>query len=327
MGQDKMTSYENAEAQREKRMADFEALLRGGSQKIENCLRTLEQEHAKAREKLKMASDSFEKHVASSEMRLGEVEKTFRSLRETDDSNEGGLGPAIEDLDRRLDSLRDETRLARTLSENSFREQLRLEQSTRDAQQALLKMQIESEQKARQVHQESYMEILAQEKCTRESECQNFEQRLKMFESSIRCISDPQQMLKVDAFQRDPSLASAPLLSRGSSMTCLPPTTPPVPAASGSIVSTVSTMISPPPTSGSITALIDRQCRSVTPARVIPPQRLQASPQPLSQPSFGSVSPQRPQSRSPLFAARVLDVSPSVCLGTSLSFSELQKKG
>jgi len=183
----KMSTFDSMRVTMEQRLDDCESLLQesGTKEKLadtEKRLRNLQEEHKRARDKLESTTVTYESHMVNSEARF---EHLMKLLGEATSAKGLDFNVLTRDVDKRIMTMQEENKRARDRMENTFKEELKLEHSTREAQQAQAREQWEREQKARQSYQDSYMEILAQERCTRESEWKNLEQRLMAFEKKV----------------------------------------------------------------------------------------------------------------------------------------------
>jgi hypothetical protein len=113
---------------------------------------------------------------------------------------EGGYGTEfMREMDQRIHYMQEDETRARDMLESSLKEQIRLEHSALHSQSAQIKEQWDREARARQAYMESYKDLLAQERKSRDMSVGQLDERVRNVESRL-----------IDGYERQP----VPVVSR-----------------------------------------------------------------------------------------------------------------
>jgi len=150
------------EAQTQKRLSGVETLVLAGPAEIQTCLTSLQEEHRRClctlQDEYSMAKSLLDTTTMTCASQTADSEARFEILSKKVDEFQEGAITSVSDMAERL----------------------------------------QREQRARQLQQDSYMEIMAQERCTRENAWKMLEHRLSVFETSVWSILDrPVQIVDV----------------------------------------------------------------------------------------------------------------------------------
>jgi len=254
------------------KMPTFDSL----KQEIDNEIKNLEA----------LLHDKVEAIARTNQAHIGNIEALFEHLMNllqvTTTSEKGDL-PAVlstinSDMDLRVQALQEEQKLAQ--------EQLKSEHSLREAQQARIMEQWENDNQNRKLYQEGFMDLLAQERCTREAEFQKFEEKISAFEKVLSNHGRPSNIPEQQQIRLVASRAQSPVPLAGNSAAA--PSVPPPSAAAPSV---------PPrivPRSSVLVAACSEPPRSSA-ARIVTPM----SPSISSRPSSRATSPHHRSQEQP----------------------------